>query len=368
MSSTSTHPSSHLARPRPKSFGIASCLSVIAFLAVMVAGPNTSGAHEIAKEMSDAANKLLQSLDEAQAKSISFSMEDPQRKDWQFVPMERKGLGLKSMKPHQRGLAMALVQSVLSHKGFATAMEIMSLEQVLRELENNPNKRDPEKYHLFLFGTPSTEQAWGWRIEGHHLSLTVTIVQTDEGQEVFTNPSFFGTNPAEVRNGPMKGVRVLGDIEDAGRDLIKQLSVEQKAKAVIAGKVPNDVINGPGREAELISPEGIAAADLDEKQKKMLRAILDSYLNRFRSSLMDDDREKIELAGFEKLNFAWIGKIQLGEPHYFRIQGPTFIFEYDNTQNQANHAHVVWRDFQNDFGADALRLHYEKTHGSKVGK
>jgi len=189
------------------------------------------------------------------------------------------------------------------------------MEQVLRDLENNPLKRDPAKYHVYLFGVPSAETSWGWRIEGHHLSISVT-------KQVTVTPSFLGANPATVKSGPLAGVRVLGDIEDAGRALVKQLTVEQKTTAVFSTKAPRDVINGPARkQAEALTPAGLVA----------------KYLDQFRAEIANADRKKIEDAGFEKVSFGWAGQIQPGKPHYFRVQGPTFILEYDNTQNGANH-------------------------------
>jgi hypothetical protein len=316
-------------------------------------------AHDVAAEMANNANAFLKSLNADQKNAAQLKFDDPLRKDWQFIPMERKGLGLKQMKPHQRGLAMALVQTALSHRGFSTSMQIMAMEQVLFEIENNSLKRDPAKYHLFLFGKPSVDSSWGWRIEGHHLSISVTLV---EGKTAVIAPSFLGANPASVRTGSMKGIRALGDIEDLGRSLVKQLSVEQKKLAVIPGKAPRDVINGPGRTAEPLNPAGISAKELNADQKKRLQSLLDSYLSRFRAELASEDRQKIQAAGFDNLHFAWAGEIQPERPHYFRVQGPTFILEYDNTQNGANHAHVVWRDFKNDFGADAVRKHYETSH------
>ena len=173
-------------------------------------------------------------------------------------------------------------------------------------------------------------------------------------------PAFFGTSPAEVKQGPMKGLRVLAREEDLGRNLVRKLSVEQKAKAILPGEVPADVINGPGREAQPQTPAGIAAAEMTDDQKKTLQSLINLYTNKVRWQLAETDRKRIAAAGFDKIHFAWSGKIKPGNPHYYRIQGPTFIFEYDNTQNDANHVHVVWRDFQNDFGADLLKQHYEK--------
>ena len=156
-------------------------IAFLVLIAISLGLANHCQAHDIAKEFSDAAAIFLKSLDDNQTKAVQFKFDDPLRKDWHFIPKERKGLGLKQMKPHQRGLAMALVQTALSHRGYSTSMQIMAMEQVLREIENNPLKRDPAKYHLYLFGVPSPEAPWGWRIEGHHLSISVTIV---DGKQV----------------------------------------------------------------------------------------------------------------------------------------------------------------------------------------
>lgn len=336
---------------------LSSLRNVLSLAVLLILGSNVLlQAHDVATEMNTAANLLLKSLNEDQTKAIQFEFDDELRKDWQFIPMEREGLGMKAMKPHQRGLALSLVQTGLSHHGFSTAMQVMALEQVLHEMENGSAKRDPAKYHLFLFGVPSNDATWGWRIEGHHLSVSFTIV---EGKKVSVVPAFFGASPADVREGSLKGLRVLAKEEDLGRQLIKNLSVKQKEVAIIAADAPDDVINGPGREASPLTPAGIAAPDLNEAQQKMLRDLIEVYLGKVRGELAEVDRKRIEDAGFDKIHFAWAGKIAPGERHYYRIQGPTFIFEYDNTQNGANHVHVVWRDFQNDFGADWLKLHYE---------
>ncbi len=338
----------------------------VAIMALLLATAGIARAHDIASEMTTAANLFLQSLDESQAAAVKFEFDDEMRKDWQFIPMERKGLGLKAMKPNQRLLATSLVQSALSHRGFSTTMKIMALEQVLHEMENKSPKRDPEKYHLFLFGKPSTETPWGWRIEGHHLSISVTIV---DGKTVVTTPAFFGANPGEVRQGEFKGLRVLGEEEDLGRKLVKNLTVEQKEMAILDGETPRDVINGPGRSAEALSPMGISASKLTGTQAEMLRKLIATYLGKFRPELAANDWEKIETAGFEKTHFAWSGEITPGKPHYYRVQGPTFILEYDNTQNNANHVHAVWRDFKNDFGDDLLKRHYELApHGTTTAK
>ena len=316
-------------------------------------------AHKIGEAVTAAANTFLNSLSEEQRAKATFEFKDAERKNWQFIPMTRKGLPLKEMKPHQQQFAMALLQTTLSHKGFSKALNVMALEQILHEMENNSPRRDPSLYHFFIFGKPSTQKPWGLRVEGHHLSVSFTII---DGGTIVSTPSFFGANPAEVKQGPHQGLRVLAEEEDLGRQLARQLSPEQKKVAIIAKKAPDEVINGPGREASLLEPQGLAAKDMTEKQKKQLRRLIRAYVFKLRPPLATDDMAKIEKAGFDKVHFAWAGPLRKGKGHYYRVQGPSFILEYDSTQNDANHIHCVWRDFKNDFGADLLKRHYEAAH------
>jgi hypothetical protein len=347
-------------------YGQSSAICWVMAIATLVLGAGSASAHDMAAELHDAAKLFLNSLEPAAKQKATFEFDDELRMDWQFIPMERQGISFKEMKPNQRWLALGLLQTALSHRGFSQSMQVMSLEQILHELENNSPKRDPEKYHLFFFGAPSNESTWGWRVEGHHLSLSFTIV---DGKTVVSTPSFFGSNPAEVRNGPHKGLRVLGDSEDLGRQLIKSLSAEQKEIAIVSEVAPHDVINGPGRAASEIKPLGIPAADMTSAQRENLMAIVRCFVGKVRPELAASDLQKIEDAGLDKIHFAWAGKIKPGQPHYYRVQGPTFILEYDNTQNDANHVHTVWRDFENDFGADLLKKHYEaKPHDSATNQ
>ncbi|MCH2182689.1 MAG: DUF3500 domain-containing protein [Mariniblastus sp.] len=312
--------------------------------------------HDIADEMQRGFGRLLKSLDPEQAQAIEFEFDDSFRQDWQFVPMDRRGLAFGEMQTDQKLLAMSLLQTALSHRGFSQSLQVMALEQVLHELENQNPIRDPGKYHFFLFGKPSSTGNWGWRVEGHHLSLNFTIVG---GKKVVATPAFIGSNPAEVRAGPMKGWRVLGPQEDLGRELVNSLSDKQREKAVIAVKAPRDVINGPGRDAKPLEPKGLPYGEMNAAQQARLMQLVDRYLGRLRRELAEQDLQKIEAAGRENLFFAWAGSTDKGKPHYFSIQGPTFVMEYDNTQNQANHVHTVWRDLQNDFGIDWLKRHHQ---------
>ena len=332
------------------------------FIMLCIATPSLS-AHDLAKEMTEAADAFLESLPDDGKKKISFEFDNDEREDWHFIPKQRKGLPIGDLNPQQHDLAISLLQTALSHRGLETSKQIMSLESVLHEMEKQNPKRDPKRYHFFFFGKPSLEQPWAWRIEGHHLSINLTIAG---GEVLSKTPIFMGANPGEVRVGKRKGFRALAVQEDLGRQLIKQLSVEQKEVAIFSETAPRDIMNGPGKKATTLDPLGIAASEMTEAQQKMLTELIDSYLNHFRAELCESDREKIEEAGKEKIHFAWAGFIQAGKPHYYRVQGPTFILEYDNSQNNANHIHTLWRDTENDFGENLLQKHYESVPHDKA--
>lgn len=314
------------------------------------------GAHDIAAEMATAATAFLNSLGETSQAKISFAFDDENREGWHFVPKDRPGLPIGELTIEQHDLAMTMLQTALSHRGLETSQQIMQLESVLHAMENGNPKRDPNRYNFYLFGAPSKEQPWGWRIEGHHLSINITIAN---GKVLSTTPAFMGASPAEIPIGPRQGFRALAQQEDLGRKLIKQLTVEQKEIAIISKMAPRDVINGPGTKAVRLEPLGIAASAMTPEQQTILTELIDCYLDNFRTELCRSDRQKIAEAGLEKIHFAWAGFIQPKKPHYYRVQGPTFILEYDNTQNKANHIHTTWRDTENDFGKNLLKQHYQ---------
>lgn len=324
--------------------------------------PARGNAHDVAQEMAVAADVFLTSLRDGDRKKVTYPFDDNHRLDWQFIPKKRPGLSFGDLKLHQTLLATALLQTGLSHRGYSTSMQVMALENVLHEMENLNPKRDPTKYHLFIFGEPSTEKTWGWRIEGHHLSISFTIV---DGKRIASTPLFLGASPATVKTGDLKGMRALGMQEDLGRKLIKSLSLKQKEAALVAPKAPRDVINGPGVVAKALQPIGLLAGAMTPPQRENLQALIESIVRQVRPEIADADLQEIEQAGFDHVSFAWMGAIGAGKPHYFRIQGPTFILEYDNTQNNANHVHIVWRDFKNDFGQDLLKQHYETQHSKE---
>jgi len=312
-------------------------------------------------EMTKAATSFLESLSAEQRGKAGFEWKDAERLNWHFIPRARKGLPIKEMNDDQRKLAHALLKSGLSEAGFTKASTIMSLEAILREMEGPNGKmvRDPELYYVSLFGKPGGTATWGWRWEGHHLALNFTVVG---GKFVVGAPAFMGSNPGVVKEGPRKGLRVLGDDEELGRKLVKTLKAEQAKDAVVAEKAPPDVLLMPGKKVELQAPAGIAWGKLDAEQQALLWKIIGEYAGRLRGELAKQDLDAIEKAGKDKVAFAWAGGKEVGEGHYYRVQGPTFILEYDNTQNNANHVHSVWHDPANNFAEDLLKKHYEQEH------
>jgi hypothetical protein len=296
-----------------------------------------------------------------------FPFEGNERTHWHFIPTElfpRNGLPIKQMNQSQRERAHDLLKAGLSQRGYMTATQIMQLENVLAAIESaqplggNRFVRDPERYFFSIFGTPSTRDTWGWRVEGHHVSLHFTVVN---GTLAAGSPSFFGSNPAEVRSGPKKGTRVLGPEEDAARSLVESLDASQREKAIINTTAPNDIVTMASVKVDPLSPVGIPGSALTASQRALLKKLIDVYTGYMADDIAADRLTRIEKAGWDKIAFAWAGSLQRGQKHYYRVQGPTFLIEYDNTQNDANHIHSVWRDFNGDFGEDLLREHLRNT-------
>lgn len=310
--------------------------------------------------MSEAATAFLNSLDQGQKSRANFDFNNEERLNWHFIPRERKGLPLKAMTSEQRPLAQALLASGLSQTGYIKATSIMSLEEILKIAEKNtpPGRRDPEGYFFSVFGTPSETGTWGFRIEGHHLALNYTLV----GNRVASSPMFYGTNPAEVRTGPRTGLRVLGREEDLARDLLNALTPDQRKTAVVSEEALKDILTMADRKAALKGQaNGLSASKMNAKQRSMLHAVLDEYVANAPEQSAQARLDQIKKAG-NNMFFAWTGSGERGKGHYYRIQAPTFLVEYDNTQNAANHVHSVWRDYEGDFGYDLLGGHYQSSH------
>jgi hypothetical protein len=309
--------------------------------------------------MSDAAKAFLASLPPDQKARATFAMADEERFNWHFIPRVRKGLAFREMSPGPRQLAHALLAAGLSQQGVIKADTVMSLDQVLKEIEVNPtNERDPEKYYFSIFGEPSETGTWGYRVEGHHLALNFTIVKG----HVASTPSFFGANPAEVRGTSRNGLRTLAREEDLGRDLVKALSDAQRAVAIVDKTAYKDIITMASRKAAIEGkPSGLPYAKMNAKQREALDALVAEYAYDFPPTIAEARMEQYHKSQ-SGLYFAWAGGIEKGNPHYYRIQTPTFLIEYDDTQNEANHIHSVWRDYEGDFGVDLLADHYQTSH------
>jgi hypothetical protein len=335
----------------------------LALLSLLALLPLRIAAHEetAANEMALAARNLIATLTAEQKAASVYAMDHDHRLDWHFVPKERKGTTLKEMNPEQRLLTTALLAASLSGQGLMKATSIMSLEQVLQVLEG-PNRRfprDPEMYHISVFGDPAPGATWGWRFEGHHLSLSFTIVN---GRHISATPSFMGTNPDIILSGPRKGQQVLADEANLGRALAKSLTAAQKPQTIFNEKAPADIFTAAERKVSPLKPDGLNWKEMTAEQQEMVWRLVNAYVNRARGEIAGADLQKIVDAGRANIYFAWAGGMERGDGHYYRIQGPTFLIEYDNTQNDANHIHAVYRDFDEDFGVDLLKRHYEEAH------
>jgi len=312
-----------------------------------------------ASSMMDAGRAFLATLDPAQKSKTVYPFNSAERFRWFYTPVFRKGIPLKELNATQRKAALALLRAGLSEKGYTKAETIRKLEDLLRELEQgNGPARDPDLYFFTFFGEPSDSGAWGWRYEGHHCSQNWTILN---GKSIGSSPQFFGANPAEVRDGPMKGTRVLRAEEDLGRSLVKSLTVEQRAIAVLSASAPGEIVTSNQRKAAIQGDKGIAYAKLTKDQQGTLLALIEEYLSAQPRAQARQRLDKIRQAGFDQIKFAWMGGLEKGEGHYYRVQGNTFLIEYDNTQNNANHIHCVWRDFNGDWGEDLLAAHYQNS-------
>lgn len=318
--------------------------------------------HTAAGEMARAARAWLDSLNPPQRQRAVFPVEHDERENWHFIPRARQGVPLKDMTDDQRRLARELVAAGLSERGVLTTDAIIALEDVLRVMENSA-RRDRGLYFFTVFGEPATPATWGWRLEGHHLSVNFLISRAGT---VAATPMFFGANPAEVRiEHAQKGRRALAPEEDLARALLEQLDTGQRRLAIIAESAPRDIITGNDREARLAAPTGLAYARMTPPQQARLRALVEHYAGRLRAELAQAELQRIADRGWDGVHFAWAGGTARGEPHYYRVHGPGFVIEYDNFQDGGNHIHTTWRDFTRDFGRDLLREHHLESHPAR---
>jgi hypothetical protein len=365
----------------------------VSLVAVLVAGVVVS-AQRSASAMVAAATAFLDSLTPEQRKLVMFPLDSSERTHFNFIPDEafpRNGIQMKALTAAQRTLAHALLQTGLSQRGYMTYNGIMELETVLKGVEEAERRargggapaaaapaaapggggagappqfnRDPLHHHISIFGTPGPDTVWGWRLEGHHISLNYTVVR---GRLVRAAPTFAGTNPAEVRDGRQKGLRLLGEQEDAARTFLTSLTPEQQKTAIINTVAPNDIVTGNKVKVDPLEAAGIQTRTLTPEKRLQLLAVVRTFADLMPDEVATERLGRIYSAGVDNLWFAWAGGVQRGEKHYFRIQGPTFLVEFDNTQNDGNHVHSVWRDYTGDFGADLLREHIAAEHNTNT--
>lgn len=348
-------------------------------LAGGVLGPRESYADRIhvrhihtASLMIECAKRFLAALDTDQRNRVVIPFDADERMNWHFIPNntqvavdtlgERKGLAMREMTPDQRHLAGGLLAAGLSQTGYIKAVTIMSLEDVLKAIENDSGeRRNPEKYYFSVFGTPSDDGSWGYRVEGHHLSQNYTVVNGS----VIDGPSFFGANPAEVRQGSRKGLRTLAGEDDLGIELIHALDDETRKIAIVDPTGYKEILTAASRKAALQGqPSGLSASRMNDMQFDALMALVEEYARNVPTDLAEGRIAQVNKAG-RNIYFAWSGGIKQGDPHYYRVQAPSFLIEFDDTQDNANHIHSVWRDFRGDFGQDMLQHHYQADHQKK---
>jgi len=310
--------------------------------------------------MATLAKRLLETFDEPQRARGQWPFADAERYNWHFVPRERAGVPIKDMAAPSKAAVHELLHAALSEAGYRKATDIMSLEHPLGLIEDHKGPyRHPENYAVTIFGEPG-RLPWGWRIEGHHLSLNFTAVTED----LFgVTPAFFGANPAEVPEGyPMAGHRTLGRETDLSYRLIRGLEAGQRDRAIIAERSLGNIVTEPGREDALKERQGLPLAAMPDGLRDLALELLATFVRNLRQDLADHALERIRGAGVDDIHFAWGGPLEAGHANYWRLHGPLSLVEYDNTQNNANHIHTVWHDLERDFGRDLLREHYETGH------
>lgn len=331
------------------------------FLAFLVLAFIT-GSPAAQSKMRVSVERVLAALPEKSRAQAMRPFEDRDRTDWHYTPRSRNGLSLKEMDKSGRDAVDSLLRTALSSVGYRKVVNIIELEIVLKEIETFGWMRDPERYHLTVYGTPDAAKRWGWRFEGHHLSLNFTLAGDKMAVDT---PSFLGANPATVQKGAKKGFRALGEEHDAGWVLLEALSEAQRRETVFEERTYGEIVTGNKDKVEPLAAAGIPAAKLDEKQRALLWKLIEVYAGNFEPGLAQARLARAKQGGIEAIRFGWAGSTARGKQHYYRVQGPLFLIEYDASQNDGNHIHTVWRDFSGDFGRDLLREHYAAARGTR---
>lgn len=336
---------------------------VLAFT-LLVAMSTPFDLHAQAPSAAAAARQLLDATPAAQRPQLLLPFTEAARSDWHYTPRRRDGVPWKVMSVPQREATTALLRSALSERGLDKVRALMALEITLRQLEAFGLSRDPENYALALYGTPGSG-GWGWRIEGHHLSLHFSL---DGDRYVSTLPQFFGANPAvvprDVSGAPREGFRLLGSEEDLARQWFASLSPAQRSRA-FDSRTYRDIVSGNAPRARPLEAAGLPFAQMDGAQQAQVLKLIAAFADHLQPELAEARLARVRAAPLESIKVGWAGSTVPRQPHYFCIQGATFLIEYDNSGG--NHVHSVWRDFDGDFGRDVLREHYRRAEGSAHG-
>ncbi len=316
--------------------------------------------HQTADPTARTALALLDALDDAQADQARGSLSDPRLREWSYLPGDRPGLSLEDLGSAQHALVLELLDAAHSAAGAELAVGAIEVERVRRELATGAAPSG-DRYWVRVLGDPSGDEPWGWRINGHHLAVHVVVA----GDTTTLTPHFIGSEPAVIPSGPDAGHRLLGPEEDLARELASGLDPDQRALGISADVAPDDILtrHDPVADPSLL-PAGIDRGLLRTDQQELLDRLVRRYLDRAPASYADRCWREAEEAGLDTIRFAWAGPTERGpgRGHYYCVVAPDFLIEYDNTQDDANHAHSVWRHLRDDFGADPLRAHYARHH------
>jgi len=329
---------------------------------ILLLSPFSLMAQHINESSSNAAktNAFIHSLNEVQKEKIFYPFDEMNRYEWHYLPTSmfpRRGIAVKDLDTTQKEKLNHILQAFLSKEGYDKTKQIMGLENVLQKLEPNNAHRIPENYVLAIYGLPGKDSVWGWKFSGHHIALNFTVIK----DKIAFTPFFFGANPATVRDGLQKGLRVMKAEEDLGFELVNSFTQEQKQKALFHFKAFTDIVTTNAAQVAPLKPVGIFARDMTHEQKTVLNKLIVAYLLSIPPAIANARMKKITTEDMNSIRFGWAGGTEPGTPHYYRVQGKTFFIEFDNTQNNANHIHAVWRDFNGDFGLDLLKEHYQNS-------
>ena len=302
---------------------------------------------------------FINSLNKEQKKKVLYGFNELNRYEWHYFPVSmipRQGIAIKDLESSQKEKAYYLLRAFLSKEGYDKTKNIMILEKLLHELEPHNQSRVSENYVLAIYGMPK-DSVWGWKFSGHHLALNFTVIK----DKIAFAPFFFGANPATIKDGPQKDLQVMRAEEGFGFELINMLTPDQKQKAIFQLKAFIDIVTSASPVVRPLKPEGILANDMTPGQKIVLNKLIAAYLSSMPPPIAKARMKRILTEDLNSLRFGWAGATVAGKPHYYRVQGKTFLIEFDNTQNNADHIHSVWRDFNGDYGLDLLKEHYQNS-------